>query len=56
MNQTPAKYVKAHGLPSLQYVADKSQTPRDTLARWFTDRPERFKAIMIGVKQGMKDE
>lgn len=53
MNETPAKYIKSEGLRSLQYVADQSDTPRDTLARWYLSRPNRFKAIVAGIKTRM---
>ena len=45
-----SKEVKAIGLPSLQYVADKSDTKRNTLHKWYKDKPKRFNALIHGVK------
>ena len=47
---SPSKAVKAINLPSLQYVADKAQLHRTVLEGWYTTKPERFKAIIHGVK------
>ncbi len=45
-----SKTIKAIGLPSLQYVADKSDTPRNTLHAWYITKPLRFNAIVQGIK------
>jgi hypothetical protein len=42
--------IKAIGLPSLQYVADNSDTKRNTLHKWYKDKPRRFNALIHGVK------
>lgn len=47
---TPSRAVKAINLPSLQYVADKTQTHRTVLEGWFYTKPDRFNAIIHGVK------
>ena len=45
-----SKEVKAIGLKSLQYVADNSDTPRNTLHLWYKSHYDRFIVIVHGVK------
>jgi len=45
-----SKEIKAIGLPSLKYVADKINRHPNRLYAWYVDRPEQFKAIIYGVK------
>lgn len=52
---SPSKEIKSLGLPSLQYVADKSGTHRTVLEGWYKTRYKRFIAIVIGVKS-IKDK
>lgn len=46
---TPSKYIKAQGLPNLQYVADKVGKHRDTLVNWHRDNFALFEAVVAGV-------
>ena len=50
-----SKEIKAIGLKSLQYVADHSDTPRNTLHLWYSSHYPRFISIVYGVK-AMKDK
>ena len=45
-----SKLIKSKGLKSLQYVADMSDTPRNTLQKWYKTKHKRFIAIVEGVK------
>lgn len=46
---TPSQYIKAQGLPNLQYVADKVGKHRDTLDNWYHKEYALFEAVVIGV-------
>ena len=46
---SPSKEIKQLGLPSLQYVADKSDTHRTVLEGWHKTKYKRFIAIVYGV-------
>lgn len=45
-----SRYCKAQGLPSLQHVSRETDTTRDTLRRWYRDKPRRFRAIVAGAR------
>ena len=45
-----SKEIKSIGLPSLKYVADKIKVNPNRLHEWYKTRPEKFKAIIHGVK------
>lgn len=45
-----SKAIKAIGLPSLRYVADRIKSNPNQLHYWYKNKPERFNAIIHGVK------
>ncbi len=46
---TPSKYIKAQGLPSLSYVADKVNLTRPTLYNWYNNNFALFEVVVAGV-------
>lgn len=47
---TPSQYVKAHGLPSLTYVAERVGKPQQTLDNWYRENFSLFEVVVAGVK------
>lgn len=47
---TPSKYIKAQGLPSLAYVADKVGKHPDTIHNWYHKEYALFEVVVAGVK------
>ena len=45
-----SKAIKAIGLPSLRYVADHIKANPNQLHEWYKHKPERFNAVIHGVK------
>lgn len=43
-----SKYIKAHGLPSVVYVAKRAGISRELLHKWFHTRPLVFRLLVIG--------
>ena len=50
MNHTPATIAKAAGLKLVE-VAEISGTSVRTLANWHQNKPDRFKAVVLGAAQ-----
>ena len=50
IKMTPARKIKEMGLPSLQYVADKTGWHRDTIHEWYYTNYDRFLIVVHGVK------
>lgn len=46
---TPAQFVKAYGLKSLNDIARATNVQVRTLSKWYHERPELFRMIVIGV-------
>ena len=46
---TASTYIKAQGLPSLQYVADKANIGRVKLHRWYHNNFALFEVVVAGV-------
>ena len=44
----PSKYIKAHGLRSVVYVANCAGISRELLHKWFHTRPLVFRLLVIG--------
>ena len=46
---TPSQYIKAQGLPSLAYVADKVGKHPDTINNWYHANFALFEVVVAGV-------
>lgn len=46
---TASEYIKAQGLPNLQYVADKVGKHRDTINNWYHAEYALFEVVVAGV-------
>ena len=47
---TPSQYIKAQGLPSTKYVADKVGKPAQTIVNWYHANFALFEAVVAGVR------
>ena len=47
---TPSTYIKAKGLPSLQYVSEQSGTSRSTLNGWWHSDRLKFETMVDGCR------
>ena len=44
-----SEYIKAQGLPSLQYVSEVSTVSRSTLGNWWREDRVKFETMVAGV-------
>jgi len=47
---TPSTYIKAQGLPSTAFVAEKVGKPVQTINNWFNHNFALFEVVVAGVK------